>query len=447
VTAASGSGTGAGPPPERSAPLQWRPRALLLYAGGALLTGFALLERDPVPLFLALPLLLGPLAAGLFLPRRRITGYIEWKDLGSGPDVRVSGRIVFDPPVAPTSVYPTFHPPDPLIEVEAAELGEARQPTPALTFELHYRAPYPSLVEIPRPDAVWRDPLGLAESPITIAGGALTVERFPPEVHRIGTFQLRRTTPLPGETRSRALGGAGEFFAVRPSVAGDTVRQINWRATARAGRLLANDYLLERTGDVVLLVDLRPSALGPRRDQTLLSVARAGALGLASGFLEQKARVGLGLYGEFLEAVPLGTGRRHRYRIVQRLRAARLSPEPGPPERLAISLRQYFPPGVLTILLSSFQEEDSLLLLPYLRRRGYPAIALSPSAIPLVTATLDPSAPDDALAGRLLRLVRRRQLAEIWREAPAVDWEDYWSLSGFVRLLRRPARRGGDLAT
>jgi hypothetical protein len=29
----------------------------------------------------------------------------------------------------------------------------------------------------------------------------------------------------------------------------------------------------------------------------------------------------------------------------------------------------------------------------------------------------------------------------MWRDAPVVDWEDYWSLGGFVDFLRRPAAR------
>jgi uncharacterized protein (DUF58 family) len=209
---------------------------------------------------------------------------------------------------------------------------------------------------------------------------------------------------------------------------------------------VANDFLAERTGDLILLLDVRPTPLGRARDEKLLSVSRAAALGVATAFLRQKARVGLGLYGEFLDAVPLGTGRRQRHRIVTELRDARIVNAPGPAERLAVSMRQYFPPGVLSILFSPLAEEDSLLLLPHLRRRGYPLIVVSPSPLPLLAASTKEVGAEDATALRLLKLVRRRQMAEVWREAPVVDWEEYWSLAPLVELLRRPVRRGGGIA-
>ena len=80
-------------------------------------------------------------------------------------------------------------------------------------------------------------------------------------------------------------------------------------------------------------------------------------------------------------------------------------------------------------------------VLPYLRRRGFPVIALSPSPLPslLEHPTLSPQ--DEALLQRFLRLIRRDQLAAAWRDAPTIDWEDYWSLGQFVDFLRRPATR------
>jgi uncharacterized protein (DUF58 family) len=422
------------------APLYWTPRVILLAGAGSVLGIAAVVLRSSVPLFLALPLLLAPIAAGLFLPRRPIRARIEWQERGSGERVRIAGRITTDPPVAPTLLYPAFRPPAPLRERDPPELEVAG---PTLTFALEYDVPFPCLADFPVPEITWRDPLGLAESPLAVSGPTLPIERYPPEIHRLGAVNLRRTTPLPGEIRSRALGGAGDFFAVRTAGPTDTPRQINWRATARSGRLLANDYLLERTGDLVLLLDSRPTELGRGRDEQLLSVARAGALGIASAFLQAKSRVGLGVFGEFLEAVPLGTGRRQRYRLRRQLVATRLAEEGGPAERLAVSLRQYFPPGVLTLLLSTLATDEQTLLLPHLRRRGYPVIVLSPSPLPVLLPRAAREAPEDALARRILRLERRHRLGAAWGEAPAVDWEEYWSLAPLVALLRRPTPRGG----
>ena len=52
-----------------SLPLRWRPLAPLLLSAGAALLLAAVVTRNPTPLFLALPLLLAPVAAGIVGPR------------------------------------------------------------------------------------------------------------------------------------------------------------------------------------------------------------------------------------------------------------------------------------------------------------------------------------------------------------------------------------------
>ncbi|MHB8351683.1 MAG: DUF58 domain-containing protein, partial [Thermoplasmata archaeon] len=375
----------------------------------------------------------------MFLPRRPLRARLEWKEVASGPRFRIEGRLRTEPAIAPTRLVPVFRAPAPLTADAPALLGAEG---PDLTFTLEYTTPYPCLTEFPLPSVRAEDPLGLVRSTVAVTGTCLPIVRYPPELERLGRAHLRRTTSLPGENRSRALGSAGEFFAIRSAADFDTPRQINWPATARAGRLLANDYLLERTGDLILLLDVRPTGLGALRDEQLLSIARAGALGVASGFLAGKARVGLGVFGEFLECVPLGSGRRHRYRVERLLREARGTVEPGPAERLGVSIRRYFPSGVLTLLVSPLASEEQFLLLPHLRRRGFPVVVLSPSSVPLAIPTAPQESTETALARRLLLLERRHILEEVWGEAPVVDWTEYWSLAPLLRLLGRPGTSG-----
>ncbi|MCI4330300.1 MAG: DUF58 domain-containing protein [Thermoplasmata archaeon] len=416
----------------------WRPLALYLYAASGLLVAAAFLAKSPVPLFAALPLLLAP-ASGLALaPSSALGARLTWAAEGSGAEVTLRGTIAAEGRVDVRRLEVRFYTVEPLEPVAPPKLelrgGEIR-------FEAKYRAPYPCLLIVPRPDVLWVDPLGLLEVPVRVAGDALRVERFPPEVSNIGRSRLERTTSAPGEIRSRAIGPAGEFFAVRTAAPTDTYRQINWWATARGGRLLANDYHLERTGDLVILLDLRPTSLGPEKDRQLLAVSRAAALGIASSFLSQKARVGLGLFDEFLTAVPLGSGRLQQFRLQVALQKAEIAITPGPAERLGVSMRRYFPPGVTTLLISPLADEEGLLVLPHLRRRGFPAIVLSPSPLPMLSASPSDDRGEAALAGRLLRIVRRVRVGEGWREASVIEWEDYWSLAPLVDFLARPVLR------
>lgn len=423
--------------PEVARRAAFRPRAFLLYASGGALVVLALAALNPVPLFLALPLLLAPVAAFLEAPTGAATATLRWEESGSAAAVRIRGEITPALTIAAASLRVRMYPAEPLVPRAPATVRvEGR----CVAFRADYRAPYPCLLPFARPDVVWEDPLGLVELPLQLDGPALKIERFPPEIARLGGAHLRRTTASPGEIRSRTIGGSGEFFAVRAAGPSDTARQINWWATARSGRLLANDYLLERTGDLLLLIDLRPTSLGPQRDAELLSISRAAALGIADAFLSAKSRVGLGLYDEFLRAVPLGTGRLQRHRIANALQRAVPAEISGPPERFAVSLRRFFPAGVTTLLLSALADEEAILVLPHLRRRGYPTFVLSPSPLPLLTPPAARAAADDLTALRLLRLARRQRLGAAWAEAPVVEWEDYWSLAPLVNYLKSPAR-------
>ena len=418
--------------------LRFRPRALLMFAAGGVLAALAIAAHTPVPLFLAIPLLLAPVAGALLSGRQNAPGRVVWTVEGSLGAVEIRGRFDASDGRLGAGVLPVFYRPEPLVEVAPPELTPS---SGGLEFAVHWSAPYPCLVTVPRPALRWCDPLCLVERPVPVEGEPLRVQRFPPELARAARAPLRRTTPLPGEVRARPLGSAGEFFSLRPYAPGDTVRQVNWRATSRAGRMLANDFRVERTGDLLIVVDLRPTALGPELDARLASVACAGAYGLAQSFLEQKARVGLALFTDFVQPIPLGSGRRQRYRLLRALQGAAVGAEAGPPERLGVSLRRYFPPGVTTVLLSPLADDEATVVLPHLRRRGFPAFVLSPSPIPLLGGLSARPTEDDRRAVRLMRLVRRRRVADAWNEAPVVEWDDYWSLAPLTSFFARPSGR------
>ncbi|MFZ0699868.1 MAG: DUF58 domain-containing protein [Thermoplasmata archaeon] len=417
---------------ERSG-LRWRPRSWLFYGIGALFLVLGLAARTPVPLFLALPFLLAPLGAALLGPRHA-SAVLDWSVYGSEEEVTIRGRVVpSEPELRPRELRMRLDRPPGLLVRAPARFEYAAD---ALHFELYWRAHEPLIAPVAVPEVLWVDPLGLVERPVRLVGEELSIERYPPEIGRLGRVRLMRTIVLPGETRSRALGSSGEFFGLRVGLPSDPPRRINWAATARSGRTWVNEFHLERTGDILLVLDLRPTGLGREVDERIVGVARAAAFGIAGAFLREKARVGVATYGEFLTAVPLGAGRSQRFRIRRVLTDSHVAVVAGPSERCAIALRRYFPAGVTTILLTSLANEEAAHLVPHLRRRGFPAVVLSPSPI---TAASDPpgwSEEDLALVHRLLRLARRERLAQIWRDAPVIDWDEYWSLARFQALLR-----------
>jgi uncharacterized protein (DUF58 family) len=428
------------PPVRPREPVRLRPMAIGLLTLGVVLSGIAFALRDPVLLFLALPILSAPLAAVAMMPRGPDELRLSWRSMGTGAEVPIEGELSGADPEAARSIALEFHRPEPLEEVRAPVVERGVGP---LRFRLEWLAPHPLLATVPVPTATLVDPLRLVERALPVSGDPLALERFPPEAARVGSVRLRRTTPLPGEVASRARGSSGEFFGVRYAAPGDSPRQINWRATGRLGRQCANEFLLDRTGDLLIVLDARPTALGPAYDESLLAIGRAAAHGIAQGFLKEKNRVGVAVFGEYLDGLPIGSGRTHRFRIDRLLAGAHVAQEAGPPERLAVAVRRAYPPGVSTLVISPLGDADSFEILPHLRRRGFPTFVLSPSPLPMMARWFDPG-PEGRSIRRLVHLMRRAKVGRVWEDAPILDWEEYWSLAGFSGLLRVPGHPRGS---
>jgi uncharacterized protein (DUF58 family) len=95
---------------------------------------------------------------------------------------------------------------------------------------------------------------------------------------RLGRFREQGLLPR------GPLGLGTEFESVREYQPDDDIRQVNWRATARLGRPMSNDYRLERDREVLCLVDSGRLMAAPLGDRTRLDAAvdAAVAVGLVA---------------------------------------------------------------------------------------------------------------------------------------------------------------------
>jgi len=78
---------------------------------------------------------------------------------------------------------------------------------------------------------------------------------------------------LDGMLRRGPLGLGTEFDAVRDYSPDDDIRQVNWRATARLGRPMSNQYRVEQDHDVVCVLDAGRLMGAPASNGNLLDVA------------------------------------------------------------------------------------------------------------------------------------------------------------------------------
>ena len=101
---------------------------------------------------------------------------------------------------------------------------------------------------------------------------------------RAGSRQRPRSGRFREEGRRTRgpLGLGTDFESVRDYSPDDDIRQVNWRATARLGRPMSNQYRVERDRDVICLVDCGRLMAAPLGDATRLDVALDAAVAVAA---------------------------------------------------------------------------------------------------------------------------------------------------------------------
>ena len=188
----------------------------------------------------------------------------------------------------------------------------------------------------------------------------------------IGLSRDARTLPLishsvkaqmTGGHRSGLRGRGMEFYESRPYQAGDDIRAIDWRVTARSGRTHTKIYREERERPVLLWLDLsRSMFFGTRRCFKSVLAARLATL-FAWRSVQQGDRLGYLAFSEtqHVESRP-ARGQRSVLRFIQQLvnhdawmRSASVSVEPHPAIRALVRLRQVTRPGSLVIMISDFR--------------------------------------------------------------------------------------------
>lgn len=106
---------------------------------------------------------------------------------------------------------------------------------------------------------------------------------------------LSRTTMQTeqGTKRMRKIGHSMEFEQIKDYVRGDDVRTINWKATARKGSLMVNNYTDEKSQQVYCILDKGRLMKMPFNGLTLLDYAINSTLILANVCLQRQDRVGI----------------------------------------------------------------------------------------------------------------------------------------------------------
>ncbi len=100
-----------------------------------------------------------------------------------------------------------------------------------------------------------------------------------------------------GVRKLRRLGHTTEFEKIKQYVAGDDVRTMNWKATARTATPMVNLFQDERSQDIYSVLDLGRVMKMPFEGLTLLDHSVNAALAFSNVVLKKHDRAGLITYG------------------------------------------------------------------------------------------------------------------------------------------------------
>lgn len=224
---------------------------------------------------------------------------------------------------------------------------------------------------------------GILGSPSEETSSRVVVQ---PPASRVRALPLpHRLRGLTGGHESSRPGDGGEFRDIHPFVAGDRLRRIDWKATARLARAPSDLFVRRTTAtsdahvavviddavDVGELVDSwslgDPTVSGP----TSLDVAREAAWSLATAYLDAGDAVSFQLLSRARGSVRRGAGARQR-----ELLHAAISRIAATPRTFAHTRTPQVASGALIYLLSTFLDDDPVRLAELWRAAGHRVIAV-----------------------------------------------------------------------
>jgi uncharacterized protein (DUF58 family) len=291
-----------------------------------------------------------------------------------------------------------------------------------------------------------QDSTGLLESQAELKSYC-KIAVFPESAERLAHFSIRprRTKSWPGEIVARRTGTGMDYYNIRRFVPGDSVKRINWRASARhlqgADEYLVNEYMAELGAEVLIVVDAG-SAPGPGRDPVATYTAKA-ALSIAERLLHDRNRVGLLTTGANPSRIAPAYGKRHFDRIA--LSLLQLQPAESDVQWwVERSLHLFFPNVSQIIFVSALTNANSITTAAEItRNEGHDVIIVSPNPLGLADhSKRETRSREWRIARRLAEMERTIDLDQL-RSANAlvIDWTTSTSLEEVLEVHRRALAR------
>ncbi len=200
-------------------------------------------------------------------------------------------------------------------------------------------------------------------------------------MERAKVLKIAKLKQRPGDMKLRRVGLGKEFHSIRDYNTTDPFNTINWKASARTGKLLVNQFEAETVTDVMFLLDSRMvTRVGTMIDNPLEQSIRFTA-SMAAGLLQSSNRVGLIIYGSTVSVFKPVGGTSNLTNILHGLTNVTPSGYNTMGATVEYSL-PYLDPNVPVVLLSPLSEDPTIRdSVKNLIGRGHPLTVVSPAGV------------------------------------------------------------------
>ena len=292
-----------------------------------------------------------------------------------------------------------------------------------------------------------RSRVGRVGMSVTAAHGLLQTSVTGEEMASLATFPVRpgfsatdlvpAATGIVGAHRSRRIGEGVDPAGVRPFVAGDRLRRINWPVSLRTAELHVTATYSDRDTEVALVLDTAVEvgfSAGPDAASSLDITVRAAA-SVAEHYLRNGDRVAVLDLGRAGRPVRPRTGQAHLFTVMDLL----LDVRPAPVSELTIGRAlARVSSRALVVVLSPLLSTEVAAEAAGLSRAGRSVLVVDTLPVDVV---LPEQAPWLELAWRI-QLVERANLARALADhgVPVVPWLGSGSLDQVLLGLSRASR-------
>lgn len=216
-------------------------------------------------------------------------------------------------------------------------------------------------------------PLRLVERRFTL-DNAKEVAVYPSylQLRKYELLAISNRLTLAGVKRIRRIAQQNEFERIKEYVPGDDRRTVNWKATARRGRLMVNQYQDERAQQVFAVIDAGRVMKMPFEQLSLLDYAINASLVISSIAMRKEDRAGLITFSNEVHHVVNASRQRGQMQKIQQVLygQATLHRETDM-EALYLAVRREIHQRSLLLLFTNYESVQAMeRQLPYLQRLG-----------------------------------------------------------------------------